>query len=119
MQVQRLIETITSPHLFIDLPKSFLNHRVEILILTLDDPQPVNSGKKRIPPPQFTGRVKELGDVMSSVPPADWGILTPVINQFANPMTDTPMHQLLQLRSTVQTVIVPSFPLYMYFMQSR
>ena len=55
-----------------DLPKSFVNHRVEILIPTLDDAQPVNSGKKRAPPPQFAGRVKELGDVMSSVPPADW-----------------------------------------------
>lgn len=74
MQVQRLIETVTSPRLVIDLPGSFVNHRVEILVLTLDDPQPVHSGKKRTPPPQFAGRVKELGDVMSSVPLADWGI---------------------------------------------
>jgi hypothetical protein len=74
MQVQRLIEIIKSPHLVIDLPESFVNHRVEILILTLDDSPPVNSSRKRKPPPQFAGRVKELGDVMSSVPSTDWGI---------------------------------------------
>ena len=74
MQVQRLIETVTSPRLVIDLPASFVNHRVEILVLTLDEPQPVKSGRKRTPPPQFAGRVRELGDVMSSVPPSDWGI---------------------------------------------
>lgn len=74
MQVQRLIEMVTSPRLVIDLPPSFVNHQVEILVLTLDDSQSVNSGKKRTPPPQFAGRVRELGDVMSSVPAADWGI---------------------------------------------
>ena len=82
MQVQRLIETVTSPRLVIDLPGSFVNHRVEILILTLDDPQPVQSGKKRTPPPQFAGRVKEFGDVMSSVPLADWGSLN---DRFGHP----------------------------------
>jgi hypothetical protein len=30
--------------------------------------------KRRYPPPQFAGKVRELGDVMSSVPTADWGI---------------------------------------------
>jgi len=74
MQVQRLIETVTSPRLVIDLPSSFVNHRVEILVVTVDEPAPVQLRKKRTPPPQFVGRVRELGDVMSSVPPADWGI---------------------------------------------
>jgi hypothetical protein len=74
MQVQRLIETITSPRLVIDLPGSFVNHRVEILVLTLDDSELVNRVRKRTPPPQFAGRVRELGDVMSSIPSSDWGI---------------------------------------------
>lgn len=74
MQVQRLIETVTSPRLVIDLPGSFVNHRVEILVVTLDEPEPVYLPKRRTPPSQFAGRVKELGDVMSSVPSADWGI---------------------------------------------
>jgi hypothetical protein len=29
---------------------------------------------KRVPPPQFKGRVRELGDVMSSIPEKDWGL---------------------------------------------
>ncbi len=74
MQVQRIIETVTSSHLVIDLPESFINHRVEILVLTLDDPQITAPPKRRIPPPQFAGKVRELGDVMSSVPLSDWGI---------------------------------------------
>lgn len=30
--------------------------------------------KSRIPPPQFVGKVREIGDVMSSIPLSDWGI---------------------------------------------
>jgi len=30
--------------------------------------------KRRAPPPQFAGQVKELGDVMSSVSVVDWGL---------------------------------------------
>lgn len=29
--------------------------------------------KRRTPPPQFAGQVKELGDVMSTVSSTDWG----------------------------------------------
>jgi len=29
--------------------------------------------KRRTPPPQFAGQVKELGDVMSTVSAPDWG----------------------------------------------
>ena len=74
MQVQRLIETVTSPRLVIDLPGSFVSHRVEVLVITLDEAEPVSSNQKRKPPPQFAGRVKEFGDVMTSVPPSDWDI---------------------------------------------
>lgn len=31
------------------------------------------SKKRRSPPPQFAGQVKELGDVMSTVSVLDWG----------------------------------------------
>ncbi|MGR9015075.1 MAG: hypothetical protein ACU83U_15675 [Gammaproteobacteria bacterium] len=34
--------------------------------------------KRRAPPPQFAGQIKELGDVMSSVSAADWGQIEPV-----------------------------------------
>ena len=73
MQVQRLIESLTSPRLVIDLPESFVNHRVEILVLTLDESEPAQPRKRRTPPAQFAGKVKEIGDVMSSVPASDWG----------------------------------------------
>ncbi|MGH6636800.1 MAG: hypothetical protein ACRED0_11955 [Gammaproteobacteria bacterium] len=74
MQVKRTIETLTSPRLVIELPESFVNHQVEVLVVTLDEPEPAVTRKRRCPPSQFAGKVKELGDVMSSVSPADWGI---------------------------------------------
>ncbi len=73
MQIQRTIQTLDTPRLVIDLPTSFVNQRVEILVITLDDNEPQLAQKRRVPPPQFAGRVKELGDVLSSVPCEDWG----------------------------------------------
>jgi hypothetical protein len=66
MQIQRTIQTLDTPHLVIDLPASFVHQRVEILIMTLDESEPKTAKKRRTPPPQFAGQVKELGDVMSS-----------------------------------------------------
>ncbi len=74
MQLKRSIETVKSPHLVIDLPDSFMNRRVEVLVFTLDELDAGQPVRRRIPPPQFAGKVKELGDVMSSAPPSDWGI---------------------------------------------
>jgi hypothetical protein len=74
MQVQRSIQTPTSSRLVIDLPDSFVNQRVEVLVVTLDEPEVVSPHKRRVPPPQFANKVKELGDVISSAPLSDWGI---------------------------------------------
>lgn len=74
MQFKRSIETVKSPHLVIDLPDTFINQRVEILVFTLDEPETAQPFRRRVPPPQFAGKIKELGDVMSSVPTSDWGI---------------------------------------------
>lgn len=74
MQVKRSIETVNSSQLLVDLPESFLNQRVEILVITLDEPEITSQLKRRVPPPQFAGKVKELGDIISSVPLSDWGI---------------------------------------------
>jgi hypothetical protein len=63
-----------SPSLVIDLPKSFVSHRVEVLVITLDEPEPISSRQKRKPPPQFAGKIKEIGDVITSAPPSDWGM---------------------------------------------
>lgn len=74
MQVQRFIETVESSHLTLNLPQSFVNHKVEVLVITLDEADMAVPIKRRLPPPQFAGRVKEFGDVMSSIPPSDWGM---------------------------------------------
>jgi hypothetical protein len=74
MWVKRCIETVSSPRLVIDLPESFINQRVEVLIITLDELEMPTPHRRRVPPPQFAGKVRELGDVMSSVPASDWGI---------------------------------------------
>jgi hypothetical protein len=73
MQVQRTIQTVDSPHLAIEVPASFVHRQVEILVITLDETDSQPTRKRRVPPPQFAGRVKELGDVMSSVSADDWG----------------------------------------------
>lgn len=73
MQIQRTIQTVDNPHLVIEVPASFVHRQVEILVITLDETELQPSRKRRVPPPQFAGRVKELGDVMSSVSADDWG----------------------------------------------
>lgn len=73
MQIQRTIQTIDTPHLVIEVPASFVHRQVEILVITLDETDSEPTRKRRVPPPQFAGRVKELGDVMSSVSADDWG----------------------------------------------
>jgi hypothetical protein len=73
MQIQRIIQTIDTPHLVIEVPASFVNQQVEILVITLGETESQPTRKRRVPPPQFAGRVKELGDVMSSVSAEDWG----------------------------------------------
>lgn len=65
MLAERQIRTVTSPTLVIDLPTTFVNQRVEVLILALDEG--TAPARKRVPPPQFAGRVREMGDVMTSV----------------------------------------------------
>ena len=72
MQIQRTIQVLDTPRLVIELPASFVNQRVEVLVITLDENEPQITQKRRVPPPQLAGRVKELGDVLSSVPLEDW-----------------------------------------------
>jgi hypothetical protein len=72
MQIQRTIQVLDTPRLVIELPASFVNQRIEVLVITLDESEPKPTQKRRAPPPQMAGRVKELGDVLSSVPPEDW-----------------------------------------------
>jgi len=41
----------------------------------IDNGKPKLTKKRRTPPTQFAGQVKELGDVMSTVSSTDWGLI--------------------------------------------
>jgi hypothetical protein len=74
MQIQRILQTVDTQNLVIQVPASFVNCQVEILVITLDESAPNPPQCRRVPPQQLAGRVTEKGDVISSVPAEDWGI---------------------------------------------
>lgn len=73
MQIQRIIKTVETPDLHIQVPASFVHRQVEILVITLDETETKENQKRRIPPLQFAGRIEDVGDVMTSIPTEDWG----------------------------------------------
>ena len=76
MQVQRQILEVTDRQLVIDLPESFLNHRVEVITLTLGDESQPNLQAKRKPHPAISGKGQTLGDLVSPVVDEDdWACL--------------------------------------------
>ena len=70
MQVQRLFEQVKDRRVLIELPDDFNNRRVEIIVLTVDEPAPVH----RRPHPDIAGQVKIHGDILGSVPETDWDL---------------------------------------------
>ncbi|MEQ1740535.1 MAG: hypothetical protein ABL884_11585 [Methyloglobulus sp.] len=74
MQIQRILQTVDTQNLVIQVPASFVNRQVEILVITLDESIPNQTQRRRVPPQQLAGRVTEKGDVITSVPAEDWGI---------------------------------------------
>ncbi len=70
MQVERLFEQVKDRQVLIELPDDFNNRRVEIIVLTVDEPLPV----RRRPHPDIAGYIKINGDVLGSVPEADWDL---------------------------------------------
>jgi len=78
MEAKRYIKKVYTPQLYIDLPPSFINRDIEILIIPLDEvflPESLpEKQRKRKPPAELKGKVKDIGDVMSSAPLSDWGI---------------------------------------------
>lgn len=55
------------------IPKRFQHHRVVVTVTLLDEDQSITPIRKRRPPAQFAGRVKELGDVINTLSAEDWG----------------------------------------------
>ncbi len=68
MEVERRIEQLVGRQLVLELPKSFENHRVEVIILTLDE----ESRAPRRPHPSIAGKMKIHGEIFDSVLEEDW-----------------------------------------------
>jgi len=77
MEARRFIKTASTSQVLIDLPASLVNRKLEILVIPLDEPETPGKTRKRRPPVELAGKVRELGDVMSSAPASDWGIDEP------------------------------------------
>ena len=67
MQIQRHYADIQSTRLTIELPESFLNHEIEVVVSILDDKAPV----LRKPHPDIAGKLIIKGDLFDSVSAAD------------------------------------------------
>lgn len=56
------------------IPKHLQHHRIVVTVSLLDEDQSATPIRKRRPPTQFAGRVKELGDVVNTLSVEDWGM---------------------------------------------
>jgi len=75
MQVQRQFVDVTHRQILIELPESFVNHRIELIALTVDD-QPLALSKRRQPHPDIAGKGRTLGDLIApAVDETDWECL--------------------------------------------
>jgi hypothetical protein len=70
MQVARWFEQVKDRGVLIELPDHFNNRRVEIIVLTVDEPPPVY----RRTHPDIAGQVKIHGDILNSVPETEWDL---------------------------------------------
>jgi hypothetical protein len=66
MQVQRQFLDITSNKVLVEFPESFVNHRVELIVLTVDD-EKVPAKKRRRPHPEIAGKGTTIGDLVAPV----------------------------------------------------
>ena len=75
MQVARQFIEVKQRQVVIELPESFINHRVEAIVLTVNEDEPVWS-KRRPQHPDIAGKGRTLGDLISPVADdADWECL--------------------------------------------
>jgi len=75
MQVQRQLLEVTTRKVVIELPESFVNHRVELIALTEDD-ENSSAPKRRRPHPDIAGKGRTLGELVEPlVDEGDWKCL--------------------------------------------
>jgi len=72
MQAQRFVADVVNRNLTIRLPESFVHHRVEVIVLELDEPEPTQV--RRQPHPDIAGRLQVSGDIYDSVPEEAWDL---------------------------------------------
>jgi len=78
MQVERQVVEVKQRQVMIELPASFLNHRVEVIALIIDEEEtkPNIQTKRRRPHPAIAGKGRTLGDLVNPiVDDADWECL--------------------------------------------
>ena len=68
MEVERRIEQLVGRQLVLELPESFENHQVEVIVLTLEQ----EKRTARRPHPSIAGKMKIHGEIFDSVPEEDW-----------------------------------------------
>jgi hypothetical protein len=66
MQVQRQLVDVTTRRVIIELPESFVNHRIEVIALTIDD-EPMPEQTQRRPYPEIAGKGRTLGDLVAPI----------------------------------------------------
>lgn len=75
MQVERQFIEVKQRQVVLELPESFINHRVEVIALTVDEDE-AELPKRRRPHPDIAGKGRTLGDLVSPVvDDADWECL--------------------------------------------
>lgn len=74
MESRRFITRASTSQIQIDLPDSMVNRKIEILVIALEEATDKKKIRKRCPPIELAGKVKETGNVMESAPLSDWGI---------------------------------------------
>mgnify|MGYP000954251775 FL=1 len=75
MQVERQFVEVKQRQVVIELPESFINHRIEVIALTVDEDKP-DRPKHRHPHPKIAGKGRTLGDLVNPVvDDADWECL--------------------------------------------
>jgi hypothetical protein len=73
VQVERRIFEVTDLRVVIELPESFRDRRVEVIVLTIDDETAIPTPEKRRPHPAITGKAKILGDLLEpTVSDEEW-----------------------------------------------
>lgn len=72
MQVQRKVIDVRDTKVLLELPQSFVNHRVEVIALTVDE-ESAPAMQRRQPSAVIFGKGKTLGDLVGPiVDPEEW-----------------------------------------------